>query len=67
MNMLRIGLIGYGTVGSGVVERLAETKAEIEQIVEDQCEIAAVLVKDRQKKRAVNINAIVDNELGRVL
>jgi homoserine dehydrogenase len=58
--MIRIGLIGFGTVGSGVYERLLNTKVEIKKLVKQEIEISAILVKDRQKQRATkNMNAFV--------
>jgi homoserine dehydrogenase len=57
--MLHIGLIGYGTVGSGVYDRLENTKEEIQKIIGKPCEVAAILVKDRQKKRVAEVDTIV--------
>lgn len=57
--MLQVGLIGYGTVGSGVYERLSATKEMIKQLIGQDFEIKAILVKDRQKKRAADVKAVV--------
>ncbi|GAE26705.1 homoserine dehydrogenase [Halalkalibacter wakoensis JCM 9140] len=57
--MKRIGLIGFGTVGSGVYERLNQSKEEIHQVLGEKVEVAAILVKDRQKKRTVHVDALV--------
>ncbi|ARK29228.1 homoserine dehydrogenase [Halalkalibacter krulwichiae] len=60
--MINIGLIGYGTVGSGVYERLIETKEQIETLLGSQIRIASVLVKDKQKKRIVETDAMVTSD-----
>ncbi|MFC0561849.1 homoserine dehydrogenase [Halalkalibacter alkalisediminis] len=57
--MLQIGLIGYGTVGSGVYERLSTTSKHIEQLLGEEIKIVGILVKDRQKKRALDVDAVV--------
>ncbi len=61
--MIRVGLIGYGTVGSGVYERLHRAK-ELENILGDHIEVKAILVKDRQKQRATQteVNVTTDWE-----
>ncbi|TWI56280.1 homoserine dehydrogenase [Halalkalibacter nanhaiisediminis] len=60
--MLQIGLIGYGTVGSGVYERLTTTKEAVQQLLGQEFEIKAILVKDRQKKRTENVETVVTTE-----
>ncbi|WP_332694268.1 homoserine dehydrogenase [Halalkalibacter lacteus] len=57
--MIRIGLIGFGTVGSGVYERLLQTKDQIKQLLKKDIEISAILVKDKQKRRAEKVDAFV--------
>ncbi|MFC0473623.1 homoserine dehydrogenase [Halalkalibacter kiskunsagensis] len=57
--MIRVGLIGFGTVGGGVYERLLHTKKQIKQLLKNEIEISAILVKDRQKRRAENVDTFV--------
>ncbi|MDT8861530.1 homoserine dehydrogenase [Alkalihalobacillus sp. MEB130] len=59
---LKLGLIGFGTVGSGVYERLVQSKDEIKQLLGKNIEVAAILVKDRQKKRVVDVDAFVTTD-----
>ena len=51
-NKLRIGIIGLGTVGSGVVKTLENFK---------NIEIISAAVRNLNKKRSVNIKNITDN------
>ncbi len=60
--MLQIGLIGYGTVGSGVYERLNATREAVKQLLGEDFEIQAILVKDRQKQRAEGVEAVVTTD-----
>ncbi len=48
---IRIGLLGFGTVGSGVARVLRENAHEIEKKVGAPVEIKSVLVRDTKKKR----------------
>ncbi|MFA9456810.1 homoserine dehydrogenase [Halalkalibacter sp. AB-rgal2] len=59
--MIQVGLIGYGTVGSGVYERIHQSE-ELELLLGEPVEVKAILVKDRQKQRATHIPAIVTSE-----
>ncbi|AIC93976.1 homoserine dehydrogenase [Shouchella lehensis] len=51
---MKIGLIGYGTVGSGVYERLIGSREQIESIIGEKFEIVRILVKNVEKYKDVN-------------
>jgi len=51
MNKIKIGLLGCGTVGSGVIQALEKNKATIAAKVGAELEITKVLVRDINKKR----------------
>lgn len=53
---MKIGLIGYGTVGSGVYERLIRSREQIETIIGEKFEIIRILVKDVKKHEDVHQN-----------
>ncbi|SNS27511.1 homoserine dehydrogenase [Anaerovirgula multivorans] len=50
---MKIGLLGLGTVGSGVFEILHERRGHLEKIYGETIEISKVLVKNREKKRGI--------------
>jgi len=52
---IKIGLLGLGTVGSGVVEVLRKNGGEIKRKVGREIEISGILVRDVMKKREVDI------------
>ncbi|GAF19459.1 LOW QUALITY PROTEIN: homoserine dehydrogenase [Bacillus sp. JCM 19046] len=51
MFTLKIGLIGFGTVGTGIYERLIRTRGDIEKVTGQSFTIEAILIKDKLKKR----------------
>lgn len=53
--MISIGLIGFGTVGSGVYERIEKTKKLLEKRLGEEVSITAILVKHHQKERVTKI------------
>ncbi len=57
--MVKIGLLGLGTVGSGVCEILSGKKSAIEEQTKKTIEISKVLVNDLEKDR----NPIVDRKV----
>ncbi len=61
--MIKIALLGLGTVGTGVVDILEERKKEISQLLGKEIKVKKILVKDINKKRDVNVEegTIIDN------
>lgn len=57
--MIKIGLLGLGTVGSGVYEILLEKKSIIEEQTKRTVEISKILVSDLKKVR----KSIVDSKI----
>jgi homoserine dehydrogenase len=57
MEKIRIGLMGLGTVGKGVVRILNDHHEDLVRQTGSQIEIAKILVKDHTKSRGVNIDS----------
>lgn len=57
MKPIRLGLLGLGTVGTGVLRIVQEHNADLERQVGSPLEIAKVLVRDKSKPRAIAIPA----------
>lgn len=55
MRVVRIGLMGFGTVGSGVVHLLKENRELLQKQTGCQFEVTRVLVRDRTKPRAAEM------------
>lgn len=60
--MIKIGLLGLGTVGTGVYESLLRDKQRYEQLLQDDIQIVKVLVKNCTKERDTNIHTDVLTE-----
>lgn len=54
--MINIGLLGLGTVGSGLVNILSKKRSELELALGDEVNIKKILVKNLEKKRDVEIS-----------
>lgn len=49
--MLNVGVIGFGTVGSGIYERLLNSREELKEIFQTEVQVTKILVKDDTKDR----------------
>ncbi|MCK6220031.1 homoserine dehydrogenase [Staphylococcus capitis] len=56
MKELNIALLGLGTVGSGVVKIIEENRQQIKDIINKDIVIKHILVRDKSKKRPLNIS-----------
>ncbi|MRX73222.1 homoserine dehydrogenase [Bacillus lacus] len=56
MKAIKVGLLGLGTVGCGVVRIIEDHQDKLMHVVGCPVEVKKVLVKDLDKKRAVNID-----------
>ena len=50
---INVGIIGFGTVGSGTIRTLLDNEASITQKVGAKLNVARVVVRDLAKPRAV--------------
>jgi homoserine dehydrogenase len=53
---VKIGLLGLGTVGTGVYEIVSSKGDSIKQLLGDDLEIAKILVKNINKERSIDVN-----------
>ena len=51
---LNIGIIGLGTVGSGVIKLLRKQKLNIKNRTGIELKVVAITARNRRKKRSVN-------------
>jgi len=61
--MIKIGLLGLGTVGSGIYDILTDKKFMIEKCINTEVEITKILVRNLNKDRniVVNNSMLTDN------
>ncbi len=58
-NVVRIGLLGFGTVGQGVYRVLEQNRDLIEQRAGARIEITKIAVRDKAKARSVDVDASI--------
>lgn len=56
MKALNVALLGLGTVGSGVVKIIEENHQQIKDTIQKDIQIKHILVRDKTKKRPLNIS-----------
>ena len=56
--MINIGLLGLGTVGTGVLKILEKRKEELIKITGDDINIKKILVRDLAKKRDIELEGV---------
>jgi len=64
---VNIGLLGFGTVGAGVVRILQENAAAITRKTDADVQIKTILVRNLQKKRAVPTQAQLTTNIADIL
>lgn len=65
--MINIGLLGLGTVGTGVIEILEKRHSEIESLVGKEIKIKKILVKNKNKKRDIDEGYIIATHFEEIL
>ena len=64
---VRVGVVGFGTVGSGVAKLLLENAEDITAKTGVELELAAVVDKDIETKRCIELpDGILSDEVGRI-
>lgn len=64
---INIGLLGFGTVGSGVIKVLLENMHDIRQKVGREIVVSKVLVRDMNKKREIPDRCVLTDNVDEIL
>jgi homoserine dehydrogenase len=64
--MIKIGILGNGTVGSGVIELLKKNTEYIKRRSGTEIKVVKVLVRDKEKHQDKNISDIITNNIEEV-
>jgi len=68
IDMIKIGLMGLGIVGTGVYKIVTSKKAALTNILKEDIEIKKILVRDVNKKRKIEVNkALLTNNVKDIL
>lgn len=64
---IKVALLGLGTVGKGVYEIIETRREQLKQVLGEEVEIAAVLVKDENKPRPISRNIRLTTDFREIL
>ncbi len=68
METIKIGLVGLGTVGSGVLQMVTQNQDKISNITGRQLSVKTIVVHDINKPRQVNTdNIILTDDLNQII
>ncbi|RPF53421.1 homoserine dehydrogenase [Aquisalibacillus elongatus] len=67
MDSVKVAILGFGTVGSGIYEIISEQQERLEKVLGRPVEVAAVLVKDCSKERTIPSDVLVTDDFDDIL
>ncbi|WP_349410080.1 homoserine dehydrogenase [Pseudalkalibacillus sp. SCS-8] len=67
MANLKVALLGFGTVGSGVYEIIQSQQQRLNEILGRKVEVVAVLIQDEKKQRTIGDKVLVTSDIQRIL
>lgn len=63
----KVGIIGFGTVGSGVYETLVQKREKLEALIGGPFEVPIIVVKNARKQRPVSEDTIITDNFQKVV
>ena len=67
MSVIKVAILGFGTVGEGVYKTIQSHAEELERVLGRKVEVAAILIKNKQKKRNINENVLLTSDFNEIL
>ncbi|UFT98475.1 homoserine dehydrogenase [Radiobacillus kanasensis] len=67
MSSLKIALLGFGTVGSGVYQTVQTHQQRLQSLLGREVEVVGVLIKNTSKKREIGENVVVSSDIEDIL
>ncbi|QDP41210.1 homoserine dehydrogenase [Radiobacillus deserti] len=67
MSSLKVALLGFGTVGSGVYQTVQSHQQRLQSLLGRKVEIAGVLIKNTNKKREIDSHIVVSSDIEDIL
>lgn len=62
MSVIKVALLGFGTVGEGVYRTIQSHQKELKAVLGKNVEIVAVLIKNKEKKRDINSGVLITTD-----
>ncbi|MBT2727615.1 homoserine dehydrogenase [Bacillus sp. ISL-75] len=67
MSVIKVAILGFGTVGEGVYRTIQSHAEELERVLGRKVEVAAILIKNKQKKRNINNDVLITSDFNEIL
>ncbi|MFK9094064.1 homoserine dehydrogenase [Bacillus salipaludis] len=67
MTVIKVAILGFGTVGEGVYRTIQSHTDELATVLGKKVEVAAVLIKNKQKQREISEEVLVTTDFADIL
>ncbi|MFJ5716272.1 homoserine dehydrogenase [Neobacillus sp. NPDC093127] len=67
MSVIKVAILGFGTVGEGVYRTIQSHADELAAVLGKKVEVAAVLIKNKHKEREIREGVMVTNNFAEIL
>ncbi|MBV7506419.1 homoserine dehydrogenase [Bacillus sp. sid0103] len=67
MSVIKVAILGFGTVGEGVYRTMQSHAQELEGVLGKKVEVAGVLIRNKQKKRNIDEDVLVTSDFNEIL
>jgi homoserine dehydrogenase len=67
MSVIKVAILGFGTVGKGVYQTIQSHGKELEEVLGSKVEVAAVLIRNKQKKRNIDEDVLITSDFNEIL
>jgi homoserine dehydrogenase len=62
MSIIKVALLGFGTVGEGVYRTIQSHQEELRAAIGKNVEVVAILIKNKEKKRAIDSEVLITTD-----
>jgi homoserine dehydrogenase len=67
MTVIKVAILGFGTVGEGVYRTIHSHQEQLKAVLGKNVEVAAILIKNKQKKRNIDENVMITTNFNDIL
>jgi homoserine dehydrogenase len=67
MSVLKVAILGFGTVGEGVYRTIESHAQELSAVLGKKVEVTAVLIKNKQKQRNISEDVLITSDFSEIL
>lgn len=67
MSVIKVAILGFGTVGEGVYKTIQSHAEELEEVLGRKVEVAAILIRNKQKKRNIDKDVLITSDFDEIV